>query len=135
MSRNNVAIALAALLGIGLTLMGLRFLLAPEASATGFGVPASATGDAGPYLSTKGIRDMASGLFIVALLAARQPYALGWLLLVATVIPLGDMAIVLSHHGSPAIAYGMHGGAVLVLVVTGVLLLGVRQPAMGRRTA
>jgi hypothetical protein len=129
MSRKNIAIGLAALFGIILTVLGLRFVFVPEASAAGFGVPASARGDAGAYLATKGVRDTASGLFILTLLAVRQWYALGWLLLVATIIPLGDAAIVLSHHGPIGLAYGMHGGAALTLVVIAVLLLRDQPPA------
>jgi Domain of unknown function (DUF4267) len=123
MSGRNVTIGLAVLFGVALTVLGLRFLLDPEAGASGFGVPASAAGDASAYLATKGIRDTASGLFILALIAARQLHALGWLLLVATIIPVGDALVVLSHNGSAGLALGMHGGAALALVAVGLLLL------------
>lgn len=53
---------LAALMGILLLVIGGRFLLFPEAAATAYGVPASPRGDAGAYLTIKGLRDGVSGV-------------------------------------------------------------------------
>ncbi len=77
------------------------------------------------YLSVKGIRDIASGVFAWILIANRSVWLLGWFTLAATIIPLTDMAIVLNHRGPRWIAYGVHGvSALFLLVVSGLLLAG-----------
>jgi hypothetical protein len=112
------ATVLTALLGAALVLIGLRFLFVPEAAATGYGVPASAGGDAGAYLSIKGLRDGMFGVLALILLATAPHHALGWFLLAASLIPFGDALIVLRHHGGKVLAYAMHGG-------TGVLAIAI----------
>jgi hypothetical protein len=52
------------------------------------------------YLSAKGIRDIASGLFAAIFIAHGSAHALGWFMLVAAIIPIADAAIVLHHGGS-----------------------------------
>ena len=59
-------------------------------------------GKADPYLSVKGVRDIASGLIAVILLAARMPHVLGWFELAASTIPIGDAIIVLRSNGPKA---------------------------------
>ena len=59
-------------------------------------------------MSVKGVRDIASGLIAVILLAARMPRVLGWLELAASTIPIGD-AIIVRSNGPKATAYGVHG--------------------------
>jgi hypothetical protein len=115
---------LAALLGVAIIGIGARFLIAPAAGAAGFGVAAPAAGPAGAYLAVKGVRDIASGLVVLALLATGPRRAVGAALLALTVVPLGDAAIVLRHGGSRATAYGVHGATAAVLVAVGLLLLG-----------
>jgi Domain of unknown function (DUF4267) len=47
---------------LGIIAVGLRFLLSPEQAAAAFAVPAGQAGN-GAYLTAKGIRDNASGIF------------------------------------------------------------------------
>lgn len=54
---------LTGLLGLGLA---ARFLLDPARAADGYGVP---TGADNPYLAVKGIRDLGTGLAVLAFLA------------------------------------------------------------------
>jgi hypothetical protein len=76
------------------------------------------------YLCAKGIRDIASGLFTAMLIAYGSAHALGWFMLIATLIPVADAMIVLRHGGSRAIAFGVHGGtAVAMLIISGLLLI------------
>ena len=68
----------------------------PAAAAAGFGIAAwHDGGKADPYLSVKGVRDIASGLVVVILLAARMPHVPGWFELAGSTIPIGDAIIVL----------------------------------------
>ena len=60
---------------------------------------------------------------MLALLANKQHRAAGWTLLAAAVIPTGDAAIVLRHHGTGAIAYGVHGATAAAMVATASVLI------------
>jgi Domain of unknown function (DUF4267) len=76
------------------------------------------------YLSAKGIRDIASGLFVAMLMAYGSVHALGWFMLIATLIPIADAMIVLRQGGSRTIAFGVHGStAVAMLIISGLLLI------------
>ena len=76
-----------------------------------------------PYLFAKGIRDIASGLFAAMLIAYGSAHALGWFMLIATIIPIGDAAIVLQQGGRRAVAFGVHGGTAAAMVIISGLLL------------
>lgn len=124
MSLKSLGNGLAALIGLGIIFIGARFLLAPEIAAAGFGLPASAAGDASAYLATKGVRDIVSGLFVLVFMASGQTRALGLMLLVASLTPLADMAVVLAHAGPPSIAFGVHGVTAVTVLLAACLLLG-----------
>jgi hypothetical protein len=123
MTVEQLAEGLAALIGVLLLVIGGRFLLVPEAAAIAYGAPASPRGDAGAYLTIKGLRDGVSGVIILALLVAGETQALGVYILVAALVPLGDALIVLRHKGPAALAYGVHGVTALAAVIVGALLL------------
>ena len=96
----DIGYVLAGLTAVGIIFIGARFLLAPGTAAAGFGIAAwHDGGKADPYLSVKGVRDIASGLIAVILLAARMPHVLGWFELAASTIPIGDAIIVLRING------------------------------------
>ncbi|MEO3786729.1 DUF4267 domain-containing protein [Actinocorallia sp. B10E7] len=115
--------AIAALTGVGITYVGLGFLLDPVGSALGFGLPAWPTGDEAAWLNIKGVRDLGAGLTVFALLAAGKREALGWVMLAFAAIPAGDMLTVLAHHGSTAAAFGIHGATAAAVLASGLLLL------------
>ena len=119
-----IAYALSGLIGLGIIFVGTRFLLAPSTAAAGYGVPVEQeTARAGAYLAAKGVRDIASGFFVFILIAFQAPHILGWIIVAATIIPIVDAVIVLTHNGSKAIAYGVHGATAAVMLVTAGLLL------------
>jgi hypothetical protein len=121
----DIGFVLSAVIALAIILIGGRFLLAPSAAAAGYGAPTGTGPSSRAYLSAKGIRDVASGLFVVILIATGSAHALGWFMLAATIIPLADAAIVLREGGSKAIAFGVHGGtAAAMLIISGLLLLG-----------
>jgi hypothetical protein len=120
---NIVLTVLVALVGVLCLWIGARFLLVPEAAATGYGVPASARGDARAYLTIKGMRDGVLGLITLALLLTGAHQAVALFLLVAAVIPIGDVVIVLRNGGSKVLAYTVHGATAVAMVVIGVLIL------------
>ena len=119
-----IAYALSGLIGLGIIFVGTRFLLAPSTAAAGYGVPVEQeTARAGAYLAAKGVRDIASGFFVFILIAFQAPHILGWIIVAATIIPIVDAVIVLTHNGSKATAYGVHGATAAVMLVTAGLLL------------
>ena len=120
----SIGFYLSGLIAAAIIFIGCRFLLAPSTAAAGYGVPAGVEPHSRAYLSAKGIRDIASGLFIAVLIAYGSAHALGWFMLAATLIPIADAMIVLHHGGDRTIAFGVHGGtAVAMLIISGLLLI------------
>lgn len=126
---------LSGLIALAIIFLGSRFWFAPasasaSASASAdFGIAGSPPPSTGfsAWLSVKGTRDIASGLFVILLMANGSPRLLGEFMLVASLIAFGDMATVLRSGGSRALAYGMHGLTGLVIVATGAcLIVGAR---------
>lgn len=116
-----IAYGLAIVLSLFITFIGLRFLLAPQASAAGYGVPAKKDGDAA-YLTIKGLRDFSYGILGLALLAFADASAVGWLMLIVAINPLGDTLIVLRHGGTKAVAFGIHFATAVVVLISAALL-------------
>ena len=123
MLLTDIGYGLSGLLGLGIIFIGTRFLLAPQVAAADFGI---ATGPGGgstdPYLSVKGVRDIASGLVAFILLAAGVPHLLGGFMLAASIIPIGDAIIVLRRNGSKATAYGVHAATAAVMLAAAAFL-------------
>ncbi|GFG55777.1 hypothetical protein CQY20_07975 [Mycolicibacterium agri] len=124
MTVTYIGYTLAGLIAAAIIFIGARFILAPRVAAAGYGVQTDLRhSGSGAYLSVKGVRDIASGLFVIILMAAGATQLLGWMILAATVIPVADAAIVLRNDGSKAIAWGVHGLTAGVMLVTSTLLL------------
>jgi len=120
----SIGFYLSGLIAAGIIFIGCRFLLTPSTAATAYGVPAGVEPHSRAYLSAKGIRDIASGLFVAILIIYGSAQALGWFMLVAILIPIADAVIVLHQGGDRAIAFGVHGGtAIAMLIISGLLLV------------
>ncbi|MFF7527170.1 DUF4267 domain-containing protein [Streptomyces pseudovenezuelae] len=102
---------------------GAEFILSPETTAPGFGLPSRPSGDGGGFLVVKGIRDVVLALVLGVLLVTGHRRALGWVLLVEALAAYGDMTTVLAHHGSVVTAFGVHGLTATLMVVNGLLVL------------
>ena len=100
-----LATIVSGVIGVGIVGLGARFLLAPQAAAAGYGVsvepagPQAPVGGPYPWLYVKGVRDIASGLFLWILLLNRAPHLLGAFMIAASLIPVGDAMIVLRSGG------------------------------------
>jgi hypothetical protein len=120
----TIGYLLAGVLAAAIIFIGARFLVAPRAAAAGYGVvPDADRPEIRAYLSVKGVRDIATGLFVIILMIAGATHLIGWVMLAATLIPLADAAIVLRSGGSKSVAYGVHGGTAVVMLITTALLL------------
>ncbi|MCX4672518.1 DUF4267 domain-containing protein [Streptomyces sp. NBC_01381] len=129
MTMKRLATILAVLGGLFLLYIGALFLLAPQASAEGFGLPTWPQHQGEGILAAKGMRDTGFGLVILALLLAGQRKALGLAMAAMAVVPAGDMLIVLNEGGPAATAYGVHGLTAAAVAVTAGLLLRERPAA------
>ena len=120
-----LAYGLSALVAAGITYIGIRFLVQPRVSAAGYGVPVTGErGAADAFFAVKGVRDIASGLVLLAVLLTAPAHVIGWVMLAFTVEVLGDMVIVLRWGGSKAHAFGIHGAtAVFMWLITVLLML------------
>jgi Domain of unknown function (DUF4267) len=124
MRRTDIGYALSGLVGLGITAVGSRFLVSPPKAAAAYGISVGReVSSTDPYLSVKGVRDIASGLMTFVLIAAREPRVLGGFMLAATVIPVGDALIVLRRGGRKSTAYGVHATTAAGMVATAAILL------------
>ncbi|TXS08259.1 DUF4267 domain-containing protein [Streptomyces sp. adm13(2018)] len=126
MSLKKINTILAAALILFILWFGSEFILCPELTAPGFGLPGWPPGDGGGFLIIKGIRGVVMALVLGVLLITGHRRALGWAMLVESLGAYGDMTTVLAHHGSTAPAIGIHGLTATLMVVNGLLLL--REP-------
>ncbi|MFE6174163.1 DUF4267 domain-containing protein [Streptomyces sp. NPDC056464] len=116
------AYTLAVVLNLFCVFLGYRFLFQPASAATGYGVPARPDGDAGAYLSIKGLRDGTFGLMGLALLFFVGARAEAWFMLAVAIVPLFDTLIVLRHGGAKAVAFGIHFATAVVVLISAALL-------------
>ncbi len=116
------AYTLAVVLDLFCVFLGYRFLFQPASAATGYGVPARPDGDAGAYLSIKGVRDGTFGLLGLALLFFVGARAEAWFMLAVAIVPLSDTLTVLRHGGTKAVAFGIHFATAVVVLISAVLL-------------
>ena len=123
MLLTDIGYGLSGLLGLGIIFIGTRFLLAPQVAAADFGIATGpGSGSTDPYLSVKGVRDIASGLVAFILLAAGVPHLLGGFMLAASIIPIGDAIIVLRRNGPKATVYGVHAATAAVMLAAAAFL-------------
>lgn len=122
----------AALMGLSLLLaiaiigIGIQYLARPRSAVATFGLPLPEEGpNISWWLRLKGVRDIASGLAVLACEAWATPVVVGIVLLALTSIPVGDMLLVLASGGSPKKGVGIHGVTATVMMVTAIpLILG-----------
>jgi Domain of unknown function (DUF4267) len=94
--RRTFQVAFA--LGGGFVVLGALFVIAPQAGAALFGIPAP-TEPAEAYVRAIGFRDIAFGISIAALALRSSPGALSILLGAMVIIPLCDCALLLIALG------------------------------------
>jgi hypothetical protein len=122
--HNVIALSVAALIAVGIIVIGCFYLASPERISGTFGLKPPASGaDTRAWLRPKGIRDVASGLVVLTMMLAADRRSVGIALLAEAIIPLGDMAIILGSGGSKSRALSVHGVTCAVMLVVGVLLI------------
>lgn len=123
---NTISLSLAALMAVGIIVIGCFYLLAPERMTGSFGLKLPASdADTRAWLRPKGIRDIASGLVVLTMMLTTDTRTVGIALLVLAIIPLGDMSIILGSGGSKQAAFSIHGVTCAAMVLVGLLLIHV----------
>jgi hypothetical protein len=122
------ALGMALLVALAIIAIGTQYVASPTDATRSFGLPLPENGaNIGWWLRLKGVRDIASGLTVLALMASGAPRGVGIILLVEAIIPVGDMLLILAAKGSTKSAFGIHGLTAVLMVLTAVpLMMGVR---------
>jgi hypothetical protein len=117
-------LSLAALVAVGIIVIGCFYLVSPERISGTFGLkPPASDVDTRAWLRLKGIRDLVAGLVVLTMMLIADRHSLGIAILVLAIIPLGDMSIILGAGGSKARAFSIHGLTCAVMLVVGPLLI------------
>src|SRR5262250_2572773 len=121
---NAIPLILAAVLALGIIVIGCFYLISPERISGTFGLkPPASDADTRAWLRPKGIRDVVAGLIVLAMMLTADRRLVGIALLVEAIIPLGDMSIVLGSGGSKSRAFSIHGVTCAVMIAVGLLLV------------
>ncbi|MFF3129642.1 DUF4267 domain-containing protein [Streptomyces sp. NPDC057908] len=131
----KISTVLAAAFILFILWFGAEFILSPETTAPGFGLPSWPSGDGAGFLIIKGIRDVVLALVLGILLVTGHRRALGWALLVEALAAYGGMTTVLAHHGSVATALGVHCLTATLMMVNGLLIMRESRKVAAAPTA
>ena len=121
---NAIPLIVAALIAVGIIVIGCFYLFSPERILGTFGLkPPASDADTRAWLRPKGIRDIAAGLVVLTMMLTADSRLVGIAILAFAIIPLGDMSIVLGSGGSKSQAFSIHGATCAVMLVVGLLLI------------
>ena len=122
--HNAIPLTMAALIAVGIIVIGCFYLVSPQRISGTFGLKPPVSGaPTRAWLRPKGIRDVVSGLVVLAMMLTGDWRRVGIVLLVEAVIPLGDMSIILGSGGSKSTAVSVHGVTCAVMLVVGFWLI------------
>ncbi|KWV51789.1 hypothetical protein AS156_11920 [Bradyrhizobium macuxiense] len=123
-----LTLGLALLLALAIIAIGTLYVASPLTATRSFGLPLPEDGvNIAWWLRLKGVRDIASGLAVLAFMAWGIPLGIGIILLVEAIIPVGDMLLILAAKGSTRSAFAMHGLTAVIMVLTAVpMMIGGR---------
>jgi Domain of unknown function (DUF4267) len=122
-----LAIGLGLLLALAIIAIGAQYVASPTTATRSFGLPLPEEGtNIAWWLRLKGVRDIVSGLAVLAFMAWGGSRAVGIILLVEAIIPVGDMLLILAAKGSAKSAFGIHGFTALLMILAAIpLIIGV----------
>ncbi len=118
----SIGVALVA--AIGIIIIGVMYLSTPRAATQSFGLPLPEEGaNVAWWLRLKGVRDVVSGLVLLAFMLWGGPRMLGIALMIEALVPAGDMSLVLAAKGSTKTAFGMHGLTAALMILAAIPLI------------
>ena len=122
--HNAVPLVVAALIAVGIIVIGGFYLASPKRVLGSFGLkPPAPDADTLAWLRLKGIRDAAAGLAVLTLMLTTDSRTVGIVLLVFAIIPFGDMSNILMSGGRKATAFFVHGVTCAVMLGVGLALI------------
>ena len=119
-----LALGIALLVALAIIAIGTQYVASPRTATRSFGLPLPEEGaNVAWWLRLKGVRDIASGLTVLAFMAWGAPPGVGIILLVEAIIPVGDMLVILAAKGSTRAAFGMHAPTAVLMVLAGISMM------------
>ena len=119
---------------VALVLLGVVLIVTPRLGAGIFGLPA-ADGPAIGYVPAIGVRDIAFGLYILALAWFSGRRAVGIVLALTVVIPLGDILVLLALTGlSSPWHLALHAASGVYMAGAAAFVLATDRSRKGART-
>lgn len=104
-------------------ILGLLFILAPRVGAALFGI-AAPEGSGLSYVSAIGLRDLAFGAYLAALSRLSTRRAVGTVLGLTILIPVGDVILVFLERGFESLTHLLlHAGSGIVMAAGSLWLL------------
>ena len=121
---HGLALGIALLVALAIIAMGTQYVASPRSATRSFGLPLPEEGaNVAWWLRLKGVRDIASGLAVLAFMAWGGLRDIGIIQLTLAVIPVGDMLVILAAKGSTKSAFGMHGLTAVLMVLAAILMM------------
>jgi Domain of unknown function (DUF4267) len=115
---HRLAIGMALLPALAIIGIGAQYLAGPRAATRNFGLPLPEDGpNIAWWLRLKGVRDIVSGLLVLTFMAWSGSRAVGVILFVYSLIPIGDMLMILAAKGSTKHAFGIHGVTAALMIL------------------
>jgi hypothetical protein len=122
-AAHQLCLGIAALVALAIIVIGALYVSRPRAAVRSFGLPLPEDGpNFAWWLRLKGVRDIAAGLTVLAMMMWGGPHMVGIILLVEALIPIGDMLVILAAKGSARAAIGMHGLTALLMILAAISL-------------
>ncbi len=119
-----LATGLALLLALAIIAIGAQYVANPRTATRSFGLPLPEEGaNIVWWLRLKGVRDIASGLIVLAFVTWGGPRAVGLILLIEAIVPVGDMLLILAAKGSAKSAFGIHGLTASLMILAAIPLI------------
>ena len=121
------SIGVALLAAVAIIAIGVMYLSNPRGATQSFGLPLPEDGpNIAWWLRLKGVRDIVSGLVVLAFVVWGGPRLLGIVVLIEALIPVGDMSLILAARGSTGKALGIHGLTAALMILAAIpLILGL----------
>ena len=118
--KNSPLFWLTLLVPAAIILLGINFIVNPAGASAGFGIPINDAA-AFPFMWVKGIRDIFSGVAVLAFLLRGDRRAAATVYAIAIFIPIGDGLVILSHLGFAPPIFMHWGTALYMMIVAGLL--------------
>jgi hypothetical protein len=131
---SDVATFVAIAPAVALVLLGVILIVAPRLGAAIFGLPAP-EGPAMGYVPAIGVRDIAFGLYVLALAWFSGRRAAGIVLAITVLIPIGDILVLLALTGLSSPGHlALHAASGVYMSGAAAWLLGVGRRRKGAST-